>query len=168
MVTVYPKKFNVFPPEEVVERARSRIGEQMFAFFTNDSSKFSRWCKLKLTKSTSWKDCTLLAWQCLFVTLNIHNVICSAELLHAWTFRLSVLQGLCFWVISNNTYIEEANKFFICSSSNITNILHCRFRFVYIFFYVRSIWFFLCNLATENKKIPLSLNFKIKRSFPYS
>ena len=53
MVTVYPKKFNVFPPEEVVERARSRIGEQMFAFFTNDSSQFSRWCKLKLTKSTS-------------------------------------------------------------------------------------------------------------------
>ena len=53
MVTVYPKKFNVFPPEEVVERARSRIGEQMFAFFTNDSSTFSRWCKLKLTKSTS-------------------------------------------------------------------------------------------------------------------
>ena len=53
MVTVYPKKFNVFPPEEVVERARSRIGEQMFSFFTNDSSQFSRWCKLKLTKSTS-------------------------------------------------------------------------------------------------------------------
>ena len=53
MVTVYPKQFNSFPPEEVVERARSRIGEQMFAFFTNDSSKFSRWCKLKLTKRTS-------------------------------------------------------------------------------------------------------------------
>jgi hypothetical protein len=53
MVTVYPKTFNVFPPEEVVERARSRIGEQMFAFFTNDSVQFSRWCKLKLTKSTS-------------------------------------------------------------------------------------------------------------------
>lgn len=53
MVTMYPKKFNVFPPEEVVERARSRIGEQMFAFFTNDSSQFSRWCKLKLTKSKS-------------------------------------------------------------------------------------------------------------------
>jgi hypothetical protein len=52
---------------------------------------------------------------------------------------------LCFWVISNNTYIEETNKFFIFSSSNITNILHCRFRFVYIFFYVRSIWFFLFN-----------------------
>ena len=52
MVTVYPKKFNSYPPEEVVERARSRIGEQMFAFFTNDSSKFSRWCKLKLQKST--------------------------------------------------------------------------------------------------------------------
>jgi hypothetical protein len=62
---------------------------------------------------------------------------------------------LCFWVISNNTYIEETNKFFIFSSSNITNILHCGFRFVYIFFYVRSIWFFLCNLATENKKNPI-------------
>ena len=53
MVTVYPKKFNSYPPEEVVERARSRIGEQMFAFFTNDSSQFSRWCKLKLKKNTS-------------------------------------------------------------------------------------------------------------------
>jgi hypothetical protein len=57
MVTVYPKEFNVFPPEKVVKRAWRRIGEQMFAFFTNDSSQFSRWCKLKLQKSTSWKDC---------------------------------------------------------------------------------------------------------------
>lgn len=40
-------KFRVYPPEEVVKRALSRIGEQLFVFFSNDSSHFARWCKLK-------------------------------------------------------------------------------------------------------------------------
>ena len=48
-VTDYSKPlYTVYPPEEVVSRAKSRIGEQMFAFFANDSSHFARWCKLTL------------------------------------------------------------------------------------------------------------------------
>lgn len=40
--------FNVYDPETVVCRAESRLDEQMFVFFSNDSSHFARWCKLKL------------------------------------------------------------------------------------------------------------------------
>ena len=42
-----PPAYYVYKPDEVVERARRRIGEQMFVFFSNDSSHFARWCKLK-------------------------------------------------------------------------------------------------------------------------
>lgn len=43
-------EYNVYSSEEVVKRAESRVGEQCFAFFSNDSSHFARWCKLKLLK----------------------------------------------------------------------------------------------------------------------
>lgn len=45
-----PKRYNVYPQNKVVQRARSRIGEQLFVFYSNDSSHFVRWCKLKLLK----------------------------------------------------------------------------------------------------------------------
>ncbi|CAG2229089.1 unnamed protein product [Mytilus edulis] len=41
-------EFKTYNPEEVVHRARERLGEQMFSYFSNDSSHFARWCKLKL------------------------------------------------------------------------------------------------------------------------
>lgn len=47
-VITYSEEYNVYEPQEVVKRARTRIGEQLFAFFSNDSSQFARWCKLKL------------------------------------------------------------------------------------------------------------------------
>lgn len=45
-VNFKPPRFNVYHPKLVVARARSRIGEQFFVFFSNDSSHFARWCKL--------------------------------------------------------------------------------------------------------------------------
>lgn len=47
-VNFKPPRFNVYHPKLVVNRARSRIGEQFFVFFSNDSSHFARWCKLRL------------------------------------------------------------------------------------------------------------------------
>lgn len=44
-------QYDVYEPEEVVRRARKRLGEQLFVFFSNDSSHFARWCKLKLRRS---------------------------------------------------------------------------------------------------------------------
>lgn len=44
-------EFEVYDPEDVVKRAQSRIGEQNFVFFTNESSHYTRWCKLKPWKS---------------------------------------------------------------------------------------------------------------------
>lgn len=41
-------KYDVYDPDQVVTRAEACIGEQSFAFFSNDSSHFARWCKLKL------------------------------------------------------------------------------------------------------------------------
>lgn len=41
----YPR-FLVYDPIECAKRAISRIGEQSFVFFSNDSSHFARWCKL--------------------------------------------------------------------------------------------------------------------------
>lgn len=38
---------DVYPPEEVVRRAKSRLGEQKFNTFTNRSSHFAKWCKIK-------------------------------------------------------------------------------------------------------------------------
>lgn len=46
-----PPQYDVYEPLEVVERANKRIGEQCFSFYSNDSSHFARWCKLKLWKS---------------------------------------------------------------------------------------------------------------------
>ncbi|XP_061163618.1 uncharacterized protein LOC133172683 [Saccostrea echinata] len=43
--------YHVYNPDKVVKRARTRLGEQMFVFFSNDSSHFARWCKLKLTRT---------------------------------------------------------------------------------------------------------------------
>lgn len=45
-------KFRVNPPERVVDRAERRIGEQLFVFFSNDSSHFARWCKLGTSLET--------------------------------------------------------------------------------------------------------------------
>ena len=43
--------YTVYDPEEVVERARSKLGEKRYDHFSNDSSHFSRWCKLKLYRN---------------------------------------------------------------------------------------------------------------------
>ncbi|CAC5404218.1 unnamed protein product [Mytilus coruscus] len=43
--------YTVFDPEEVVERARSKLGEKRYVHFSNDSSHFARWCKLKLYRN---------------------------------------------------------------------------------------------------------------------
>ncbi|XP_052083691.1 uncharacterized protein LOC127721044, partial [Mytilus californianus] len=48
-----PPDYNVYDVETVIERASGRLGEQQFIFFSNDSSHFSRWCKLKREKATS-------------------------------------------------------------------------------------------------------------------
>ncbi|CAC5380920.1 unnamed protein product [Mytilus coruscus] len=37
---------SIYDTRSVVKRALSRLGEQQFDFFTNDSSHFTRWCKL--------------------------------------------------------------------------------------------------------------------------
>ena len=37
----------VYEPEEVVRRAKSRVGEQKFNPFTNRSSHLAKWCKIK-------------------------------------------------------------------------------------------------------------------------
>lgn len=39
----------VYEPEEVVRRAKSRVGEQKFNIFTNRSSHLAKWCKIKQT-----------------------------------------------------------------------------------------------------------------------
>ncbi|XP_063438823.1 uncharacterized protein LOC134719792 [Mytilus trossulus] len=44
-------EFNTYEPDEVVCRAKKRMEEKMFAYFSNDSSHYARWCKLKLSKS---------------------------------------------------------------------------------------------------------------------
>lgn len=50
-VIIYPAtNFNTYTPQEVVKRAEERLNEQEFAYFSNDSSQFARWCKLKLYK----------------------------------------------------------------------------------------------------------------------
>ncbi|VDI32429.1 Hypothetical predicted protein, partial [Mytilus galloprovincialis] len=49
-VIIYPSNFNTYTAQEVVERAEERLNEQEFAYFSNDSSQFARWCKLKLYK----------------------------------------------------------------------------------------------------------------------
>jgi len=48
-----PPKYSVYPPDEVVARARKRLGEQLYAYFSNDSNHFCRWCKLTHTKDTT-------------------------------------------------------------------------------------------------------------------
>ncbi|CAG2184879.1 unnamed protein product [Mytilus edulis] len=48
-VTEYYKNgYSVYDPKEVVDRARSRLGETRYVYFSNDSSHYARWCKLKL------------------------------------------------------------------------------------------------------------------------
>ncbi|XP_052083693.1 uncharacterized protein LOC127721045 [Mytilus californianus] len=47
-----PPDYNVYDIENVIERASGRLGEQQFMLFSNDSSHFSRWCKLKREKAT--------------------------------------------------------------------------------------------------------------------
>ena len=39
---------DVYPPQEVVDRAREKIGSQNFNTFRNRSSHLSRYCKVKL------------------------------------------------------------------------------------------------------------------------
>ena len=43
-------EYRIFSADEVVKRANERVGEQLFVAFSNDSSHFARWCKLKLTR----------------------------------------------------------------------------------------------------------------------
>ncbi|XP_071156769.1 uncharacterized protein [Mytilus edulis] len=49
-VIIYPSNFNTYTAQEVVKRAEERLNEQEFAYFSNDSSQFARWCKFKLYK----------------------------------------------------------------------------------------------------------------------
>lgn len=44
-------KFEIYKAKAVVQRAESRVGEQKFVIFSNESSHFTRWCKLKVWKS---------------------------------------------------------------------------------------------------------------------
>lgn len=44
-------KFEIYKAKDVVQRAESRVGEQKFVIFSNESSHFTRWCKLKVLKS---------------------------------------------------------------------------------------------------------------------
>jgi hypothetical protein len=37
----------VYEPEEVVQRAKSKAAEKRFSVFTNRSSHFTKWCKIK-------------------------------------------------------------------------------------------------------------------------
>ncbi|CAG2221455.1 unnamed protein product [Mytilus edulis] len=53
-VVIYPSKFNTYTAQEVVKRAEERLNEQEFAYFSNDSSQFARWCKFKLYKKGSF------------------------------------------------------------------------------------------------------------------
>ncbi|XP_071125112.1 uncharacterized protein [Mytilus edulis] len=50
MLEYGPPKYHIYDPDTVVERAKRRVGGQQFVFFSNDSSHFARWCKLKLEK----------------------------------------------------------------------------------------------------------------------
>ena len=43
---------SVYKQDEVVTRARSRIGEQKFNTFTNRSSHLANWCKIKQSDQT--------------------------------------------------------------------------------------------------------------------
>lgn len=54
-----PPQYSVYNPDKVVERARRRIGEQLFSFYSNDSSHFVRWCKLTLLKPVTDFDLAL-------------------------------------------------------------------------------------------------------------
>lgn len=55
-----PPKYKVYAPNEVVRRAESRIGEQFFTFFANDSSHFARWCKLDVSTEFEVEFCNIL------------------------------------------------------------------------------------------------------------
>lgn len=43
-------EFEIYKAKDVVQRAKSRVGEQKFVIFSNESSHFTRWCKLKVWK----------------------------------------------------------------------------------------------------------------------
>ncbi|CAG2188655.1 unnamed protein product [Mytilus edulis] len=51
LVFDYSSGYSTYEPDEVVCRAKKRIGEKMFEYFSNDSSHYARWCKLKLSNS---------------------------------------------------------------------------------------------------------------------
>ncbi|XP_048743471.2 uncharacterized protein LOC125656891 [Ostrea edulis] len=48
-----PPNYDVYDPEVVVHRAEKRMQEKCFAFFSNDSSHYARWCKLKLVRQSA-------------------------------------------------------------------------------------------------------------------
>ncbi|XP_056000008.1 uncharacterized protein LOC130048042 [Ostrea edulis] len=48
-----PPNYDVYDPEVVVHRAEQRMEEKCFVFFSNDSSHYARWCKLKLVRQSS-------------------------------------------------------------------------------------------------------------------
>ncbi|XP_063427675.1 uncharacterized protein LOC134711156 [Mytilus trossulus] len=50
-VTDFTTDYTVYAPDEVVERARRKLGEKRYDHFSNDSSHFARWCKLKLYRN---------------------------------------------------------------------------------------------------------------------
>ena len=45
-------EYSVYEQDEVVTRAKSRIGEQKFNPFTNRSSHLAKWCKIKQSDQT--------------------------------------------------------------------------------------------------------------------
>ena len=45
-------EYSVYKQDEVVTRAKSRIGEQKFNTFTNRSSHLAKWCKIKQSDQT--------------------------------------------------------------------------------------------------------------------
>lgn len=51
VLTVYDyDKWNVYSPDEVVERANSRMNEEKWSFTSNRSSQFAKWCKVKMAE----------------------------------------------------------------------------------------------------------------------
>ena len=48
----YERDFEVFERDVVVKRAQSRVGEQRFIYYVNDSQHLSQWCKIKPAMKT--------------------------------------------------------------------------------------------------------------------
>ena len=53
---VFGGEINPFPPQETIERARSKLGEQGYNLLLNNCEHFAFWCKTGVAKSTQVDD----------------------------------------------------------------------------------------------------------------